>query len=90
MATDVHDDWPPKEFSGLLDMVAQGGLPDTLQRMLSDKDYFRSEEALGPAYEHAQDVTDETIEAYLRPWSPHPREPTTSNASSLHLTTCKR
>jgi hypothetical protein len=34
---DVHDNWPPKEFSGFLDMVAQGGLPATLQRMLSPK-----------------------------------------------------
>jgi pimeloyl-ACP methyl ester carboxylesterase len=64
---DVHDNWPPKEFAGFLDMVAQGGLPDTLRRMVSDKDYFRSDEALGPGYERPQDVTDETIEAYIRP-----------------------
>ena len=41
--------------------------------MLSDKDYFRSEEALGPAYERAQDVTDETIETYLRPFVSSPQ-----------------
>ena len=28
---------------------------------------FRSPEALGPAYEHPEQVTDETIETYLRP-----------------------
>lgn len=64
---DVHDNWPPKDFAGFLAMVAQGGLPDTLRRMVSDKNYFRSEEALGPGYEHPQDVADDTIEAYLRP-----------------------
>jgi pimeloyl-ACP methyl ester carboxylesterase len=65
---DVHDNWPPKEFSGFLEMVAQGGPEETLGRMLADKNYFRSAEALGPAYERPEDVTDETIEAYLRPF----------------------
>lgn len=64
---DVHDNWPPEGFSGFLAMVKQGGLPDTLRKMLSDKGYFRSKEALGPAYERPQDVTDETIETYLAP-----------------------
>ena len=35
--------------------------------MLSNKPFFRSAEALGPAYEHPERVTDETIETYLRP-----------------------
>jgi pimeloyl-ACP methyl ester carboxylesterase len=64
---DVHDNWPPKDFSGFLEMVGQGGLSDTLHKMLSDKNYFRSADALGPAYERPQGVTDNTIEAYLRP-----------------------
>lgn len=64
---DVHDNWPPEGFSGFLAMVKRGGLPDTLRKMLSDKGYFRSKEALGPAYERPQDVTDETIETYLDP-----------------------
>jgi pimeloyl-ACP methyl ester carboxylesterase len=34
---DVQDNWPPKDFSGFLDMVKAGGLPETLQRMLDDK-----------------------------------------------------
>ena len=63
---DVHDNWPPKDSAGFLAMVAQGGLPDTLRRKVSDKNYFRSEEALGPGYEHPQDVADDTNEAYLR------------------------
>jgi pimeloyl-ACP methyl ester carboxylesterase len=37
---DVHDNWPPKEFAGFLDMVKAGGLSDTLHRMLEDKKYF--------------------------------------------------
>ena len=64
---DVHDNWPPKGFSSFLAMVKQGGLPDTLRKMLSDKSYFRSKEALGPAYERPQEVTNETIETYLNP-----------------------
>jgi pimeloyl-ACP methyl ester carboxylesterase len=43
-----------------------GGLRDALEAMLADKNIYRSAEALGPAYEHPEKVTDETIEAYLR------------------------
>jgi pimeloyl-ACP methyl ester carboxylesterase len=64
---DVHDNWPPKDFSGFLDMVAAGGLPQTLQRMLDDKDFYRGPEAMAGAYENPQAVSDETIEAYVRP-----------------------
>lgn len=64
---DVHDNWPPKDFSGFLDMVAAGGLPETLQRMLSEKDFFRGPEAMAGAYEHPEKVSDETVEIYIRP-----------------------
>lgn len=64
---DVHDNWPPKKFSRFLDMVAAGGLSETLQRMVGDKEFFRSPEGLGEAYESPQQVTDATIEAYIRP-----------------------
>jgi pimeloyl-ACP methyl ester carboxylesterase len=35
--------------------------------MLSDKGSYRSPQALGPAYEHPEQVTDETIDTYLGP-----------------------
>ena len=64
---DVHDNWPPEEFKPFLEMSAQGGLRAALARMLADKSFFRSQDALGPCFEHAHSVTDETIEAYLGP-----------------------
>jgi pimeloyl-ACP methyl ester carboxylesterase len=64
---DVHDNWPPEAFKPFLAMAAAGGLRGTLHAMLADKDIYRSAQALGPAYEHPEQVTDETIEAYLRP-----------------------
>lgn len=64
---DVHDNWPPEAFKGFLAMSAAGGLADALDGMLSDKPFFRSDQALGPAYQHAERVSDETIETYLRP-----------------------
>ena len=48
-------------------MAAAGGLRGTLDAMLADKSIYRSAQALGPAYEHPDRVTDETIETYLRP-----------------------
>ena len=65
---DAHDNWPPEAFKPFLAMSASGGLRGTLEAMLSDKSIYRSPQALGPAYEHPELVTDDSIEAYLRPF----------------------
>jgi pimeloyl-ACP methyl ester carboxylesterase len=64
---DTHDNWPPEAFRPFLENAAAGGLSGTLNRMLSDKNVYRSPQALGPAYEHPGSVSDETIDKYLRP-----------------------
>ncbi len=64
---DAHDNWPPEAFKPFLEMAAAGGLRGALDSMLADKNFFRSAQALGPAYEHPESLADETIEAYLRP-----------------------
>lgn len=64
---DVQDNWPPVNFSGFLDMVRAGGLPQTLRRMLDDKAFFRGPDAMEGAYENSAAVSDETIDAYIRP-----------------------
>ncbi|GLQ97233.1 alpha/beta fold hydrolase [Dyella mobilis] len=65
---DTHDNWPPEPFKPFVSMVAAGGLSGTLQAMLADKAIYRSPQALGPAYEHPEAVSDDTIETYLRPF----------------------
>ena len=65
---DAHDNWPPVAFQPFLAMAAGGGLPGTLNALLTDKSVYRSPEALGPAYEHPERVSDESIETYLRPF----------------------
>lgn len=69
---DTHDNWPPEAFRPFVEMVAGGGLGDTLAAMLGDKNVYRSPQALGPAYERPEAVTDATIDAYLQP---HVRTP---------------
>jgi pimeloyl-ACP methyl ester carboxylesterase len=64
---DAHDNWPPEAFKPFLAMAARGGLAQTLNAMVANKDIYRSAEALGPAYEHPEKVSDDTIETYLRP-----------------------
>jgi pimeloyl-ACP methyl ester carboxylesterase len=64
---DAHDNWPPEPFKPFLAMAAAGGLRGTLDAMLSDKSIYRSPQALGPAYEHPESLTDDSIETYLRP-----------------------
>jgi pimeloyl-ACP methyl ester carboxylesterase len=70
---DAHDNWPPEPFKPFVAMVAAGGLPDTLSAMLKDKSIYRSPDALGPAYERPDSVTDEEIETYLRPFFRSPQ-----------------
>jgi pimeloyl-ACP methyl ester carboxylesterase len=64
---DTQDNWPPEAFKPFLEMAAAGGLRGTLEAMLADKNIYRSPQTLGPAYERPEQVTDETIETYLRP-----------------------
>jgi methylisocitrate lyase len=64
---DTHDNWPPEAFKPFLAMAAGGGLRGTLDAMLSDKSIYRSAQALGPAYEHPERLSDDSIEHYLRP-----------------------
>jgi pimeloyl-ACP methyl ester carboxylesterase len=65
---DTHDNWPPEAFKPFLAMAAAGGLRGTLDAMLSDKSIYRSPQALGPAYEHPDQLSDDSIEKYLRPF----------------------
>jgi pimeloyl-ACP methyl ester carboxylesterase len=65
--SDAHDNWPPEAFKPFLAMAAGGGLRGTLDAMLSDKSVYRSPQALGPAYEHPERLSDDSIETYLRP-----------------------
>lgn len=64
---DTHDNWPPEAFKAFLTMAANGGVRDTFRAMLADKNIYRSPQALGPAYEHPEKLSDESIETYLRP-----------------------
>jgi pimeloyl-ACP methyl ester carboxylesterase len=64
---DAHDNWPPEAFKPFLAIAAAGGLRGTLDAMLSNKSIYRSPQALGPAYEHPERLTDDSIEIYLRP-----------------------
>lgn len=71
---DVHDNWPPEEFSGFLEMVSQGGLEETFTQMLTDKDNFRSQKAFGPAYERPYLITNESIEIFIKPLAATPEK----------------
>jgi pimeloyl-ACP methyl ester carboxylesterase len=64
---DTHDNWPPEAFKPFLANAAAGGLRTALDAMLADRDFYRSAQALGPAYEHPDRVEDATIDAYLQP-----------------------
>src|SRR5882724_9037916 len=64
---DAHDNWPPDAFKPFLAMAAAGGLRGALDAVLADKSVYRSPQALGPAYEQPERLSDDSIETYLRP-----------------------
>lgn len=64
---DAHDNWPPEAFKPFLAMAAAGGLRDALEGMLADKSVYRSPQALGPAYERPEQLSDASIDTYLAP-----------------------
>src|SRR6202050_2468845 len=70
---DTHDNWPPDAFKPFLAMAAGGGLRGTLDAILADKSVYRSPQALGPAYEHPEQLSDDSIETYLRPFVKNPQ-----------------
>jgi pimeloyl-ACP methyl ester carboxylesterase len=64
---DTHDNRPPEAFKPFVEMAIAGGLRDTIKAMLADKAIYRPPQALGPAYEHPENVSDQDIETYLQP-----------------------
>lgn len=62
---DVHDNWPPPAFQQMREMVARGGLPEFGQRLLHDIAFARSRFSV--AYEHPDEVSEETFHIYLEP-----------------------
>ncbi len=62
---DTQGNLPPEAFKPFLEMAAAGGLRQTFETMLTDKDVFRSEFAA--AFEDPKTFTDDDIETYLRP-----------------------
>jgi len=64
---DTHNNWPPEAFKPFLAMAVAGGLRGAIDAMLAEKSIFRSPDALGPAYEYPDRVSDESIETYLCP-----------------------
>jgi len=87
---DTHDNWPPKAVADFLKLVAAGGLRGALEKMLTDRDFVRSDEAFGLWYERVDDVADETFEAYLRPHVSSPQRVAISSASLQRGTTSRR
>jgi pimeloyl-ACP methyl ester carboxylesterase len=70
---DTHDNLEPAAFKEFLTMATRGELRKALESMLEHKEIFRSDRAMGLAYEQAETVADDTIEAYLRPFVSSPQ-----------------
>jgi pimeloyl-ACP methyl ester carboxylesterase len=69
---DTHDNLEAAALKEFLAMATRGELRMALESMLENKNVFRSDRAMGLAYEQAETVTDDTIEAYLRPFVSSP------------------
>jgi pimeloyl-ACP methyl ester carboxylesterase len=63
---DVHDNYPPEALKGFVALAQNGQIGATIQRVFDDPEFGRN--LLGTAYEHPEQLSRETVEAYLQPW----------------------
>jgi pimeloyl-ACP methyl ester carboxylesterase len=64
---DARDSTAPEGLLPLLELVKQGALAAVMTSFLENPDTARAPETLGGLYEHAEDIADDTIAAYLAP-----------------------
>lgn len=64
---DSHDNVPPPNFQGVVDLAAQGQLAPIATQMVNDLEMARSEMGLGSGYEEPDKLSDETVRTFLEP-----------------------
>jgi pimeloyl-ACP methyl ester carboxylesterase len=64
---DSHDNLPPPNFSGVVELASQGQLAPIATQMVDDLDMARSEMGLGAGYEDPAGLSAETVRTYLEP-----------------------
>lgn len=63
---DTHDNYPPPALEGFIGLAKNGQIGATVQRVFDDPEFGKN--LLGTAYEHPEELSRETIDAYLQPW----------------------
>lgn len=63
---DTHDNYPPEALKGFVALAQNGQIGATIQRVFDEPEFGKN--LLGTAYEHPEELSKETIEAYLKPW----------------------
>jgi pimeloyl-ACP methyl ester carboxylesterase len=64
---DTHDNLPPPNFKPIVELAQQGALAPVAGQLLANLDLARSDAGLGSGYEHPEQLSDETMRAYLDP-----------------------
>jgi pimeloyl-ACP methyl ester carboxylesterase len=65
--TDVYTNSPPTVFERTIEVFRARGAAAVVNRLLADPGFARSEASFGMTYEHPETLTDELLEASLRP-----------------------
>jgi pimeloyl-ACP methyl ester carboxylesterase len=65
--SDVHDNTPPPAFQPFMDLCKRDGLESVLRRAVADLEFARSPLFFGLGYEHPEELTADTVAAYLGP-----------------------
>lgn len=71
---DVHDNWPPEAFAGVIAAVNAGQLPQIIDQLDTNHDFYRSPEGLGAGYQYPDKVSDAEIDAFITPYVDNPRQ----------------
>jgi pimeloyl-ACP methyl ester carboxylesterase len=63
---DTHDNYPPEALKGFVALAENGQIGATIQRVFDEPEFGKN--LLGTAYERPEELSKETVEAYLKPW----------------------
>ena len=63
---DTHDNYPPAALQGFVTLAQNGQIGATIQRVFDEPEFAKN--LLGTAYEKPEELSKETLDAYLRPW----------------------
>ncbi len=73
---DTHNNWPPDALDTVEELAKNHAIADLAVALLDDPDAARSDGGFGVGYQYPDLLTDDAVQAYLRPFADAPERAT--------------